>query len=377
MSYTKKTWSPGDNILYTDFNNMEDGLDDLFNNNITLTGHKTIPDGIVMADALNKVIQLEHSGSGRSQLLSGASIALLINAMVDKHMRFESPSGTLADFQLKTINGVYPELHAFRHASLDLLPRVADAVVSAPGEGGEYESVSEACDSEPADSLIFVNKGTYNETNDIEIKASQHVVGSGIDGMRATIIEGNMDVSLDGDRAILQDVVINRTTAPTPNYAVNLWGHKSKLLHCIVNVGSGRGVQVIGSHCLLNDIQVETPNSWGIECAGHDIIIKDCSAYSRNAVIMTGNDNIVSGLFAVGAGAVPAYGVQLTNNINRCIIADSTFYNYERGLYYGTAADYNLIHGNQYQVYVQAFTPGPSPGANNLFADNVVEIITP
>jgi len=169
LQWSKKTWAPNDLIRSVDMNNIEDGVDDLYNRTVVMAGDKVFDDGMSTDD-----VMLADTGAGRGFVYHNGT-KFVFQSLNDDPIKF-ARSGVVANSKVlaNLINGVLVQTHADRHKVTgdDPFTRYGTMIV---GPGGDFSSIGAANSHGPG--LIIVKPGTYN--GNIGLSAGRSIIGLG------------------------------------------------------------------------------------------------------------------------------------------------------------------------------------------------------
>ena len=198
MAFVKKVWAPGEDITAAEMQNIEDGLDDIYNQIHTFSGKKTFQDNVYIAraDAAGKELIIEDTGTPALEgyMYSGAGIAIGIAQKGSFPTRFET-SGSLAEIVAGMINSMYVENHAARHngpalaIGADPVLQAATIIVDQNGKG-DYTDFRDAVTHAGSTDYIYVREGEYYGSDIVLVDSKLTIIGAG----PGTIIHNNMTV---------------------------------------------------------------------------------------------------------------------------------------------------------------------------------------
>jgi len=317
MAFSKKTWVSANNISAAEMQNIEDGLDDLFNNNMTINGEKTFLKTlwITNCETSTKDLKVEDSSAptlnGTFYTYSGISLGIQQSGGLSTRIL---QNGSLGNFVTRLVNDVYPQLHGMRHSPRgsgggDVVPRATMYIVDPSGKG-DFLNLNTAIAATANHDILYVRAGNYSSPVSVYARV---IIG---EGYTTHITLG--DVS---------NCIIN-------NCKVNINGNIIDTL--IYNVFIAGALYILMGTKLINCISLETVNCLnntdGVIIAGCNFYkIEAAYAHVSNAIyvgnvleyfIMNGDnniiaDNIISTNVTFGAGSV---GNQLTTNVVGSII---------------------------------------------------------
>jgi len=320
VPYTKKTWSPGDRILDADMNNMEGGLDDIFNQAITFTGVKKFTDPAFLGNAqtLGKGARLSRSGfpTHTKDILTGAGMSFLFSEDSEFGFRFESPLGTLGNMSCGPINDVLLQLHAARHMTggADEIAKMADIVVDLNGKG-DYETLADAASAGSVNDVIYMREGSYIEDESITLKEAMTLIGS---GYATTIGFSSPSYALQSTSNYVRLLDFRYKNASLP---ITLTGDYCLIDRCTIHQADG--VQIEGEYNRVGSLFVDGTVDNVLSVKGNFNTIKNLIAFGGGPTIIEGNYNKISGFQLWGTDIHKGISVLGDYNaIHNGIIAD-------------------------------------------------------
>jgi len=366
MAYVKKTWNPGDHINAADLNNIESGLDDLFNQSITLTGHKKFT-GVVRPKTPNvSDIKIQLAAANRLQMYGAAAVWC---AVFDEISGSSLPVLFDNDVFLKTINDVYPELHKTRHlyAGADKLLRAPDIIVAQSGEGGDFIDVASAISTMSAGEVLMIREGIYNISGDIAPPARSTIMGAN----EYTIVQFSTNHGINSTQDGIRIMnLFAKNASITSGYVVSLSGDNCLVDNVRIDTWHAAlglsGTGSIARDCRFNNIKA-SPAVYSIGLSGADHKVIDCKAYNVHSGISVGaNRAIVIGCEFIGMGTSGAMrGIYLRNAGSKSLIEDNIIESFGYSIFNERLSGGNhIVKGNTY------FRPIYNPDTSTLVTDN-------
>jgi hypothetical protein len=338
-SYSSKTWTAGEKITVTALNQLEDYINAMFVGNVSITGNKTLPDGMTTED-LKLIVSTVEKGR-----IYHNGTRLIFKSLDNNPIKFaENTVVSNSDLEVFSVNGIKPEAHKNRHAvnGADPVSRKATVFV---GTNGDFTTISAAvtyCTTNfPNGSRIFVTTGTYNEN--VTLTTSMDLIGMGkpiITGQVSVLeqstvsgfhVQSGIVISTAGGYNVIERNVVNGDLGIDVRGVHNVIRNNYVLAGAshqmgIFLEGAGSGI-VMGYSKVINNIINGYDRGIAIYNYGHIV--------SGNIINGWGTE----GIYVLGPGTPANVGLIISNNhIN-------AFTNY--GIRSGsTTAQYLLVHGN-------------------------------
>lgn len=300
MTFTKKTWNPSDKILTTDLNRIETGIDDIYAQNMNFQGHKTFVEEIGVTGSGNKV-KFDIGSTSKCEIAiddSFNSVSFRQYSASNDSFMFYSPTGSLGDVALKTINGVYLEKHADRHKNGgdDAIIRTPTVVVAPTVSGGDFTNLRQAVfDLRNTGGTIYVREGIYDEgSTSISVNSNISIIGAGIG--TNIVFSGNGCLIGNCERWSVSNLKITNTGGDF--VLKNFYGSTCLITDAYIN--SPRGITTNGK-CIIENCNITSSFT--------TVYVFDGSCLINNNVINGIVSNI--GISVYGAGS----SVVISNNI--------------------------------------------------------------
>jgi hypothetical protein len=374
MSFTKKTWAVADIISAVELNRIEQGVEDIYNQAVTMLGIKSFQRDVILSqsDIAGKALYCSTLGVAQSSLGATTTRGILFKEYLGGGFRFEDSVGALNSIQCGIINGVTPESHRSRHRSADNLAIAADIVVDAAGNG-DYTTVSAAIAVVTAGQCIFIKTGDYTENAAITIPANVHLTGC-IDSI-LTMVGANSNIVM-----LESSIVSNFRLKSTTHTSMTEGLIYSDTHYCMISnmyiEASTYGILYKKGFMRIVNNYIESVYT-GIYCdsaASYQAII------DSNYIYITGTNNAAGGItgqysyciitnnIVVGAYNTVGFGIGHIGGTNYNMISGNHIETRNRGIVFGTLCDGVLVHGNT--VY-NCVTPFIFTGTNIINAENI------
>jgi len=402
QSFTKKTWGTNELIASTELNRIEQSLDDLFNNTVTLTGNKIFDDSLQAAlIELSGTASIYHDGTN-----------LVFRDDVGLPFAFTKNSGAPPDGILQCsglINGINFANHHLRHTLHpwtqppgepwnrvysdipDPVARRACAIVGPPGSNADFEDINNAIDyvrnsNSPytGGSVVFVKNGTY-DYGTVHLYEGVDLVG---ESWGARIV-GEIEVYTSPGEGQLQYHTIQGLRIDADGQPGISAGDSQRLIvrnNLFVSDGQWCGVKrysgpnvagdIVCNNIFLNGnspIDLGPNNTTGIgrHLVANNILI-DTNYGTVVAINISGvycrvirNILYVSSTENTGINVLPNY-FSSSPDTGNCLIAHNYLYDFQNAIKLNS--DKNFVHGN----ITHGYTPGIiDNGAGNQKTENI------